>query len=259
MTAAAYVNPFKDATVTAERIDQGVDYALRPGDPIEAIGAGKVIGVSPNWYAGQPYLEYQLTGGPLKGDYIFAAEQIRPTVKAGDTLNAGDVIGRYAPTGTRLEMGFGSPVLGESYAKQAGGGYVEGQLTAAGQAFSDFLSALGAPAGLAQGRKVTGTYGGLTIDPNSPVLQQDLAAGRIAAQGGTDAASGGVAGKLASGPTEAIAALFSGFFDWIKGGLLKALLFLVLVGGGIALAGYGLVQAVSPPGGGRPKPVPVPA
>lgn len=39
-----------------------------------------------------------------------------------------------------------------------GGGYSEGDLTAAGQAFSQLIASLGGPAGLTEGRSVTGHF-----------------------------------------------------------------------------------------------------
>ena len=44
--------------------------------------------------------------------------------------------------------------------------------------------------------------------------------------------------------TGAVGSVFSGFFDYVKGSLLKAVLYLSLIGGGVALAGYGLTHAV---------------
>jgi hypothetical protein len=58
-----------------------------------------------------------------------------------------------------MELGFAAGKANEtSYATAYGGGYSEGALTAAGQAFSNLIASLGGPAGLAEGRRVTGTF-----------------------------------------------------------------------------------------------------
>jgi murein DD-endopeptidase MepM/ murein hydrolase activator NlpD len=134
-----YVQPW--AGGTPERIDMGQDFALQPGAPIRAIGAGKVTGVYPNWWAGQPLVAYELTGGAAKGRTVYVAEQITPAVRAGDVVKAGQVIGTYARSGTGIETGWGAS--GGRTLAQATTGYVEGQVTAAGKSFSSFLAGLG--------------------------------------------------------------------------------------------------------------------
>lgn len=151
---SGYVDPFTGDNVTPERIDQGVDYALQPGQAIRAIGDGVVKGIEPNWYAGQPFIWYELTSGPDKGKNVYVAEQIAPSVKAGDRVRAGQAIGSYARSGTGIETGFATP-SGSTLAT-ATGGYTEGQRTAAGNAFSQFMREVGAPEGLGEGRPTVG-------------------------------------------------------------------------------------------------------
>lgn len=136
---AGYVAPFAGAT--AGRIDQGQDFTLKPGAPIRAIGDAKITSIIPNWFKGQPLVAYDLTSGPAKGRTVYVAEQIAPAVKVGQRVKAGQVIGSYAKSGTGLELGWARP-SGETLA-HATTGYVEGQVTAAGQSFSSFLSSLG--------------------------------------------------------------------------------------------------------------------
>ena len=119
----------------------GVDVCLTPGDPIRAIGNGIVAGIMRNWYAGQPYIWYQLTGGPQAGQYVYVAEQIDHLARIGQSLQAGDVIARYAKSGSCLETGW-SMADGETQA-EASTGYTDGQVTPAGVSFARFLLTLG--------------------------------------------------------------------------------------------------------------------
>jgi murein DD-endopeptidase MepM/ murein hydrolase activator NlpD len=172
---SGYVSPFQGYTPIAERIDMGVDYSAPVGSPLVAIGPGRVIGIDPSWYAGQPFVTYQITSGPLTGVYVYYAEQLTPAVTPGQTVAAGQVIGLVAASGTGLELGFGTSVPGQTLA-QVTSGYSEGQLTAAGQAYSNLMAALGAPAGLAEGRGMTGSLlglpltGGVKADPAPHLL-----------------------------------------------------------------------------------------
>jgi murein DD-endopeptidase MepM/ murein hydrolase activator NlpD len=136
---ASYVAPFSGAT--AGRVDQGVDFTLHPGAPIRAIGPGKVTAIIKDWFKGQPLVAYQLSSGPAAGRTIYVAEEITPSVKVGQAVVPGQVIGQYARSGTGIETGWAKP-SGETLA-QATTGYVEGQATAAGQSFKSFLSSLG--------------------------------------------------------------------------------------------------------------------
>lgn len=137
--ARGYVNPIPGAVIG--RTDMGVDATLKPGAPIRAIGNSRVVAISPNWYAGQPYVQLQLLDGPQKGRYYYVAEQITPAVRPGQTVKAGQPIGTYAPSGTGIEIGWGSPTPGRTQA-QATTGYSEGEQTAAGQNFRAFLGNL---------------------------------------------------------------------------------------------------------------------
>jgi Peptidase family M23 len=137
--AQGYVNPIPGAVIG--RTDMGVDANLKVGSPIRAIGDSKVVAVRPNWFQGQPYVQMQLLNGPQAGKYYYVAEQIAPTVKAGDTVKAGQTIGTYAPSGTGIEIGWGTK--GSQTLAQATTGYSEGEQTAAGKSFRSFLGSLG--------------------------------------------------------------------------------------------------------------------
>jgi hypothetical protein len=139
--AAPYQNPFNGLQPYVGRTDMGVDFCLSPGDPIRALGDGVVTGIIRNWAGRQPYVWYQLTGGPSAGRYVYVAEQITGLPKIGQTLRAGDVVARYAKKGTCIETGW-SAADGETQA-QATTGYTEGQVTVAGVSFARLLISLG--------------------------------------------------------------------------------------------------------------------
>lgn len=134
-----YVHPLPSG-FTEGRTDQGVDFSATPGAPIRAIGNGRVLGIEPNWYKGQPFVYYELTSGPAKGHVVYVAEQITPAVRAGQQVRAGEVIGHYAPSGTGIEMGWATK-SGQTLA-MATGGYSEGEQTQAGKDFHTFLQQL---------------------------------------------------------------------------------------------------------------------
>ena len=138
--ASAYVDPF-GSDVIVGRTDMGVDFCLSPGDPIKAVGDGVVTGIQQDWYAGQPYVWYELTSGPYAGRYVYVAEQIKVAVRVGQTVSAGQVIARFAKTGSCIEAGW-SQADGETTAA-ATTGYTEGQVTDAGVSFARFMSSLG--------------------------------------------------------------------------------------------------------------------
>jgi hypothetical protein len=138
---SVYQNPFAGDTYYTGRTDMGVDLCLSKGEPIYAIGDGVVTGIMRNWYAGQPYIWYQLTDGPYAGRYVYVAEQIWHLARVGQVLHAGDVVARYAPKGSCIETGW-STSSGWTLA-QSTTGYKEGQRTVAGVGFARFLQSLG--------------------------------------------------------------------------------------------------------------------
>jgi hypothetical protein len=157
--ASGYVNPLANAQVRPERIDQGVDYAGT--GTLGALGPGvvtKVVQTGSGWEGGG-FVEYKLTAGPYAGRYVFYAEGVTPTVQVGQTLTPGQPVATIIPGSSHgIEIGWGAGQGESAYATAEGGGYSEGQMTAAGKAFSDLIASLGGPAGLAEGRQVTGTF-----------------------------------------------------------------------------------------------------
>ena len=97
---------------TIERDDMGVDAAAPPATPIYAPANSQLIQVLQDWYAGQPLLLFRFTPllpGALS-DYWYVAEEITPvTDTIGTTFSARQVVARFAPSGTGIEIGWGSP------------------------------------------------------------------------------------------------------------------------------------------------------
>ncbi len=154
-----YLNPLRGDQYVTGRTDMGVDFCLAPGEPIHALGDGVVVGISPDWFRGQPYIWYQLVDGPYAGRFVYVAEQIGKLAQVGSSLTAGQTIARYNRTGTCIEMGW-SAADGATLA-QATTGYHEGQVTRAGVSFARFLVTLGVGGGL----ELSSRYGKLIPAP----------------------------------------------------------------------------------------------
>jgi hypothetical protein len=148
------------------RADQGFDIESGSGNvggAIRALGPGKVVSISsdPGGF-GPTYLVYQITGGPLKGRYIFIGHS-RATAKVGQTFAGGAQLATiqggpgYGGEPGHIEMGFasasGAP-LGASH-KRAGDHF-----TPEGQAFKDMILGLYGGAGPVAKVKIPGKPGG---------------------------------------------------------------------------------------------------
>ena len=107
VSSKGYINPLPHVALW-ERTDMGVDAALAPGAPIVAPGTIKIIGIDPSWYAGQPYIVWQLLSGSDAGKYQFVSEQIANLATVGAVLQQGQTIATYAPAGTGIEFGWAS-------------------------------------------------------------------------------------------------------------------------------------------------------
>jgi hypothetical protein len=141
---ATYINPLRYVNHW-ERTDQGVDANMPVGAPILAPCPVKILAVIPNWYAGQPLVYFELLDGPQAGQVQYVAEEITGIAQPGLTLQKGQVIARYAASGTGIEYGW-STLNGVTLARVTGG-YEEGQVTRAGVYMRNWLNALGANAG----------------------------------------------------------------------------------------------------------------
>jgi len=144
ITNSTYIDPLQYVNHW-ERTDQGVDANMPVGAPILAPGRIKILAVEPNWYAGQPLVYWELLDGPQAGMVQYVAEEITDIARPGLILEQGQVIARYAPSGTGIEFGWSTP-NGTTMAV-ATSGYEEGQITPAGSWMRKWLNRLGANAG----------------------------------------------------------------------------------------------------------------
>lgn len=148
VSSGGYVNPLAHASLTPERIDQGVDYA--GSGTLTALGAGRVTYVATSG-TGWPgaFIEYRLTSGSYAGRYVYYAEGVSPLVRVGQTLQAGQSVARLI-TGwsSGIEIGWGSG-LGTQPLAQAEG--QSGGATPAGRSFSALIASLGGPPGIVEG------------------------------------------------------------------------------------------------------------
>jgi hypothetical protein len=141
---ATYIDPLSYVTVW-ERTDQGVDAQLPVGAPILAPSRIKILDIEPDWYLNQPLVYFELLDGPDAGQVQYVAEQITDVAPPGTYLSQGQVIARYARSGTGIEYGW-STLSGITLAV-ATTGYEEGEITPAGRSMRAWLNALGANAG----------------------------------------------------------------------------------------------------------------
>jgi murein DD-endopeptidase MepM/ murein hydrolase activator NlpD len=151
-TIQGYVNPFRRVRgLTANRIDMGVDYGGT--GPVLAIGDAKVYAAASSGtrWPGGGFIGYTLLNGPYKGKHVFIAENVRPSVRVGSRVRAGQVIGHMSGG---IETGWGSGVpYGALAAKlgQQASGDPGAWMSAAGYSFNKLLVALGVKSGTKHG------------------------------------------------------------------------------------------------------------
>ena len=166
-----YVNPLAHArNITPQRIDMGVDY---DGEgEIDAIGNARITfagtGIGGGWVcstATNGGVVYQLSDGPDQGKWVYVAEDVIPTVKAGDTVRGGQQIATFAPPGGTgcIETGWASGPGSPSPIALQDGGFQDGRgcaawRTAAGNDMSDLIHSLGGPYGTCRNQPIEGHY-----------------------------------------------------------------------------------------------------
>jgi hypothetical protein len=157
VTTGSYVNPFAHASVTPERIDQGVDYA--GSGTLTAIGDGTVtyVGTSGTGWPGA-FIEYRLLGGADAGRYVYDAEGVTPVsgLHVGQRVSAGQPLVQLIPGySTGIEVGWGAGIGTETYAMQTGGWNPQmdqgNAASSAGKSFSALIVSLGGPGGKVEG------------------------------------------------------------------------------------------------------------
>jgi hypothetical protein len=147
VSSGSYVNPLAHASVTPERIDQGVDYS--GSGTLTALGAGRVIATSGGGWPGN-FIEYRLTSGAYSGRYVYYAEGVSPVsgLHDGQSVQPGQPI---ATMSGGIEIGWGSGVGTQPLAQAPGQPSSQGVATAAGRSFSSLIASLGGPPGKLQG------------------------------------------------------------------------------------------------------------
>lgn len=250
----SYVYPVSSGAKIG-RTDQGKDFTGRFS--ILAIGRAKIISTgAPGWPGGGGVL-YQLLDGPHRGRYVYNNEAVSPTVRAGQEVQAGQVIGHVNSSYPGLEIGW-ARASGEPTSHSE---YTEGKETRGGKAFAAFLQSLKSNAG-SEELEIPGVtpaanflaenlpgFGAAANAYNSAVTEPLIGGGKKAANAATSAA-GGVAGEVISGIAGDLASHAEAF-----------MLNVVLILGGAYLVYYGaglMLGARSPGHIPTPKAVPVP-
>ena len=150
-----YTDPLKAVRgLVPGRIDMGVDYGGH--GRILALGDGTVK-LARDDDAGWPdggWVMYRLSDGPFAGKYVYDAENITVTVRAGQRVNAGQQIAILHPAYPYMETGWAAGKGDKSLADVDGHrcpcGDPGGWSTIEGRNFDRLLVVLGAPSGYLQ-------------------------------------------------------------------------------------------------------------
>jgi hypothetical protein len=158
-----YVDPFsRIGGLTPARIDMGVDY-LGSG-PVLALGSGTVFNTKGAGWPGGAFIGITLDSGPYAGLAYFVAEDVRPAVRVGDHVQAGQEVAvmYHGPDGieTGWAAGHGDQPLASALGQQNKGGDPGGWSSAAGVSFDRLLVSTGTPSGIPQGTAVHGKMPG---------------------------------------------------------------------------------------------------
>jgi hypothetical protein len=144
-----YVNPLRSVGgLVPERIDEGVDFG--GAGPVYALGDAIVTNAGENaGWPGGGWITYRLTDGPDAGLMVYLAEDVTPTVQAGQQVTPSTVIANMFNGGDGIETGWAQPtgVSAESELPEAGGIGGGGPFpTRVGLNFDELLQLLGVPA-----------------------------------------------------------------------------------------------------------------
>lgn len=196
-----FFNPLAHASVTAERIDQGVDYAGTGYLVAIADGVCTASVANGSGWENEGYVEYQITqAGFLHGVYVYYAEGIDPVISVGEKLRGGArLCDLRQPMPHGIEIGFAAGTNQESYYRYHDGPYGENnEATRPGLAMSNLIKALGGPPGIIEG-EVVGKFPEFMPNGEPPA---DMSAGS------------GVAGVLSSGAPTVSAGSVASAFDF---------------------------------------------
>jgi murein DD-endopeptidase MepM/ murein hydrolase activator NlpD len=145
-----YLNPLREVSgLDPERVDMGVDFA--GAGPVYAIGAGVVTEAMADngGWPGGGWITYQLTDGPAVGEVVYLAEDVTPTVHAGQKVTFGTVIGHMFNGSDGIETGWAMLDSASSESELPEAGDIDGLgpfPTAIGMNFEYLLRVLGVPA-----------------------------------------------------------------------------------------------------------------
>ena len=222
-----YVYPFGPKT-TVGRIDQGQDFG--GSGSIRAIGNAVVTKIgAPGWPGGKGIV-YKLLDGPQRGRSVYVYEGVSPSVRVGQRVGAGQVIGQIIPgTSTGIETGWSS----SAGVPLSHSSYTEGKETGAGKAFAQFLEVL-------KGKGAIGTK----LSPGTTKEYSGIPGVEQAEQAGT---AGEDAASAVANLPEHLAEMFASHAEAL-------MLNIALIGGGAFLVYYGAALML-----GVKKPVATPA
>ena len=145
-----YRNPLRDVSgLNPERVDMGVDFS--GSGPVYALGNAVITNATGNsaGWPGGGWITYKLTDGPDAGLMVFLAEDVTPTVQAGQHVSSATVIANMFDGADGIETGWAqqSGLSAESQLAEAGGVGGNGPFpTRIGLNFEELLQSLGVPA-----------------------------------------------------------------------------------------------------------------
>jgi hypothetical protein len=147
--AFGYANPLRAIKgLMAQRIDMGADFGGT--GPIYALGPAVItnaIGNSPGWPGGG-WITYRLTQGRGKGLMVYVAEDVKPTVRVGQTVSSSTVIAQMYNGGAGIETGWAMPDGSSAESQLPAAGAISGGgpfPVKVGINFEELLQALGVP------------------------------------------------------------------------------------------------------------------
>jgi len=145
-----YLNPLRAiAGLIPQRIDMGADFA--GSGPVYPIGDAVITsatGSSAGWPGGG-WITYQLTDGPAAGLMVYVAEDVQPTVQAGEHVTPATEIAEMSNGGDGIETGWAMPDASSAESQLGVAGGISGGgpfPTMVGVNFDQLLVALGVPA-----------------------------------------------------------------------------------------------------------------
>jgi hypothetical protein len=142
-----YLNPLRQVSGLApERVDMGVDFAGT--GPVYAVGAGVVMQAKAccSGWPGGGWITYLLTDGPAVGEVVYLAEDVIPSVQAGQKVTPSTVIGHMYRGSEGIETGWAMLDSGSAESQLPEAGSIGGAgpfPTAIGMNFEDLLQVLG--------------------------------------------------------------------------------------------------------------------